>query len=143
MSQSGISQLTKIPFGSNEPLLHRALEAGGVGLWDYTPSNGMIDLYHNVFRVRVASSGRYYGPLSEFTSYIAAEDPLAVERLLKLVQEAGNRRFTSNSGCVAAKVAATAWSGSPARAATRRRVTANRALRRRHHRHHRRVRGAS
>ena len=32
MAQPRIAQLTKIPFGSNEPLLHRALEAGGVGL---------------------------------------------------------------------------------------------------------------
>jgi len=83
MAQPRITHLTKIPFGSNEPLLHRALEAGGVGLWDYTPSNGMIDLYHNVFSFESLRPGRYYGPLSEFTSYVAAEDLPAVERLLR------------------------------------------------------------
>ncbi len=78
-----IAQLTKIPFGSDEPLLHSALEAGGVGLWDYTPSDGMIDLYHNVLSFESLRPGRYYGPLSEFTRYVAAEDLPVVERLLR------------------------------------------------------------
>ena len=82
MARSKIAQLTKIPFGSNEPLLHRALEAGGVGLWDYEPATGLIDLYHNVLSFQSLRPGRYYGPVSEFTDFVLAEDRAAVNRML-------------------------------------------------------------
>jgi diguanylate cyclase (GGDEF)-like protein len=80
---SRIAQLTKIPFGANEPLLHRALEAGGVGLWDYVPSSGLIDLYHNVLSFQRLKPGRYAGPVSDFTEYVLAEDRPAVTRMLQ------------------------------------------------------------
>ena len=83
MAGSRIAQLTKIPFGANEPLLHRALEAGGVGLWDYMPASGLIDLYHNVLSFQTLRPGRYYGPVSEFTEYILAEDRAAVSHMLR------------------------------------------------------------
>ncbi len=83
MAGSRIAQLTKIPFGANEPLLHRALEAGGVGLWDYLPSTGQIDLYHNVLSFRTLRPGRYCGPVSDFTSYIVVDDRAAVTRMLE------------------------------------------------------------
>ena len=82
MAGSRIAQLTKIPFGANEPLLHRALEAGGVGLWDYLPATGLIDLYHNVLSFQTLKPGRYYGPVSEFTQYVLVDDRPAVERML-------------------------------------------------------------
>lgn len=82
MAGSRIAQLTKIPFGANEPLLHRALEAGGVGLWDYMPATGLIDLYHNVLSFRSLRPGRYYGPVNEFSNYILAEDRPSVDRML-------------------------------------------------------------
>ena len=83
MAGSRIAQLTKIPFGANEPLLHRALEAGGVGLWDYLPESGLIDLYHNVLSFQTLRPGRYYGPVSEFTEYVLADDREAVARMLQ------------------------------------------------------------
>ena len=83
MVGSRIAQLTKIPFGANEPLLHRALEAGGVGLWDYQPATGLIDLYHNVLSFQTLRPGRYYGPVSEFAEYILIDDRAAVLRMLK------------------------------------------------------------
>ena len=83
MSESQIAGLTKVPFGENEPLLYRALEAGGVGLWDYFPVTGLIDLYHNVLSFQTLKAGRYYGPVSEFTQHIVADDRAAVERLLQ------------------------------------------------------------
>ncbi len=82
MAVSRIAQLTKIPFGANEPLLHRALEAGGVGLWDYTPATGLIDLYHNVLSFQTLRPGRYYGPVGEFVNYIVSDDRAAVSRML-------------------------------------------------------------
>lgn len=82
MAASRIAQLTKIPFGANEPLLHRALEAGGVGLWDYLPATGLIDLYHNVLSFQTLKPGRYYGPVSDFTQYVLPDDRPAVERML-------------------------------------------------------------
>ena len=82
MAGSRIAQLTKIPFGANEPLLHRALEAGGVGLWDYLPSTGLIDLYHNVLSFQTLRPGRYYGPVADFTEYILVDDRAAVTRML-------------------------------------------------------------
>ena len=87
MAGSRIAQLTKIPFEANEPLLHRALEAGGVGLWDYLPGSGVIDLYHNVFSFQTLRPGRYYGPVSEFTEYILAEDRAAVSHMLRQCSE--------------------------------------------------------
>ena len=83
MAVSRIAQLTKIPFGANEPLLHRALEAGGVGLWDYQPATGLIDLYHNVLSFQTLRPGRYYGPVGEFTEYIVIDDRTVVARMLK------------------------------------------------------------
>jgi len=80
---SRIAQLTKIPFGTNEPLLHRALEAGGVGLWDYQPLTGLIDLYHNVISFQTLKPGRYYGPISDFTQYVLHDDRPAVARMLR------------------------------------------------------------
>lgn len=82
LAGSRIEQLTKIPFGANEPLLHRALEAGGVGLWDYIPATGLIDLYHNVLSFQTLRPGRYYGPVIEFTQYILVDDRAAVARML-------------------------------------------------------------
>ena len=82
MAGSRIAQLTKIPFGANEPLLHRALEAGGVGLWDYLPASGLIDLYHNVLSFQTLRPGRYYGPVAEFIQYILVDDRAAVARML-------------------------------------------------------------
>ena len=82
MTRSRITQLTTIPFGENEPLLQRALEAGGVGLWDYLPATGLIDLYHNVISFQSLRPGRYYGPVSEFTEFIVAEDRSTVARML-------------------------------------------------------------
>ena len=79
---SQIAQLTKIPFGANEPLLHRALEAGGVGLWDYVPESGLIDLYHNVLSFQTLRPGRYYGPVSKFAEYVLAADREAVACML-------------------------------------------------------------
>ena len=83
MTEPRIARLTKIPFGENEPLLHRALEAGGVGLWDYFPATGLIDLYHNVLSFQTLKPGRYYGPVAEFTHQIVAADRAAVTRLLQ------------------------------------------------------------
>ncbi len=79
---SRISQLTKIPFGANEPLLQRALAAGGIGLWDYLPANGFIDLYHNVMAFQRLGPGRYYGPISDFIEFVVAEDRPRLERLV-------------------------------------------------------------
>ena len=83
MAESRIARLTKVPFGENEPLLHRALEAGGVGLWDYFPASGAIDLYHNVISFQTLKPGRYYGPVTEFTDHVLADDRAAVTRLLR------------------------------------------------------------
>ncbi len=83
MAVSRIAQLTKIPFGANEPLLHRALEAGGIGLWDYLPETGLIDLYHNVLSFQTLRPGRYYGPVSDFTDYVLPDDRPAVSRMLQ------------------------------------------------------------
>ena len=82
MAESRIARLTKVPFGENEPLLHRALEAGGVGLWDYFPDGGLIDLYHNVLSFQTLKPGRYYGPVDEFTAHVVADDRDAIARLL-------------------------------------------------------------
>ena len=80
---SDIAQLTNIPFGANEPLLHRALEAGGVGLWDYLPESGLIDLYHNVLSFQTLRPGRYHGPVSDFVGYVLADDRDAVASMLQ------------------------------------------------------------
>ena len=82
MSESRIAQLTKVPFGQNEPLLHRALEAGAIGLWDFFPCTGQIDLYHNVISFQTLKAGRYYGPVSEFTQHVLADDAEIIARLL-------------------------------------------------------------
>ncbi len=82
MAETRIARLTKVPFGENEPLLHRALEAGGVGLWDYFPASGLIDLYHNVLSFQTLKPGRYYGPVDEFTAHVVADDRDAIARLL-------------------------------------------------------------
>ena len=82
MVASRIAKLTKIPFGANEPLLHRALEAGRIGLWDFLPATGLIDLYHNVLSFQTLKPGRYYGPVDEFLNYIVAEDRDNVRRML-------------------------------------------------------------
>jgi diguanylate cyclase (GGDEF)-like protein len=79
---SRIAKLTKIPFGTNEPLLQRALEAGGMGLWDYVPATGLIDLYHNVISFQRLRPGRYYGPISEFSDFVIADDKPNVQRML-------------------------------------------------------------
>ncbi|MGL5002807.1 MAG: sensor domain-containing phosphodiesterase, partial [Casimicrobium sp.] len=79
---SRIAQLTKIPFGANEPLLQRALTAGGIGLWDYLPGTGFIDLYHNVMAFRRLGPGRYYGPVDEFIEYVVSHDKPKLQRLL-------------------------------------------------------------
>ncbi len=83
MADTRIARLTKVPFGENEPLLHRALEAGGVGLWDYFPESGLIDLYHNVLSFRTLKPGRYYGPVDEFTAHVVADDRAAIAQLLR------------------------------------------------------------
>ena len=83
MSESRIARLTKVPFGENEPLLHRALEAGGVGLWDYFPASGLIDLYHNVLSFQTLKPGRYYGPVDEFSAHVVADDRGAIAQLLR------------------------------------------------------------
>ncbi len=77
-----VTHLTKIPFGANEPLLQRALGAGGIGLWDYLPSTGLVDLYHSVIAFKRLPPGRYYGPIAEFTGFVHAEDKPIVERML-------------------------------------------------------------
>lgn len=82
MSESRIARLTKVPFGENEPVLHRALEAGGIGLWDYFPASGLIDLYHNVIAFQTLKPGRYYGPVAEFTNNVVVDDRASVARLL-------------------------------------------------------------
>ena len=82
MSESRIARLTKVPFGENEPLLLRALEAGGIGLWDYFPASGLIDLYHNVISFQTLKPGRYYGPVAEFAHHVLAEDGATIARLL-------------------------------------------------------------
>ena len=82
MLESRIERLTKVPFGENEPMLHRALEAGGIGLWDYFPASGLIDLYHNVISFQTLKPGRYYGPLAEFTDSILRDDRAAISSLL-------------------------------------------------------------
>jgi diguanylate cyclase (GGDEF)-like protein len=79
---SRIAQLTKIPFGANEPLLQRALAAGGIGLWDYLPATGLIDLYHNVIAFQRLSPGRYYGPVDDFIEYVVQEDKSKLQRML-------------------------------------------------------------
>ncbi|TAG76917.1 MAG: EAL domain-containing protein [Betaproteobacteria bacterium] len=83
MLVSRISQLTKIPFGTNEPLLQRALAAGGIGLWDYLPDSGFIDLYHNVISFKRLGPGRYYGPVTDFLDFLLPEDRSSMERLLE------------------------------------------------------------
>ena len=83
MSESRIARLTKVPFGENEPLLHRALEAGGIGLWDYFPASGLIDLYHNVISFQTLKPGRYYGPMAEFTDHVLVGDRVTIARLLQ------------------------------------------------------------
>ena len=83
MAGSEIAQLTNIPFGANEPLLHRALEAGGVGLWDYAPESGLIDLCHNVLSFQTLQPGRYCGPVSKFVEYVLAADREAVAEVLQ------------------------------------------------------------
>ena len=83
MTGSQIAQLTKIPFGADEPLLHRALEAGGVGLWEYLPESGLIDLYHNVLSFQTLRPGRYYGPVAGFVEYVLAADREAVACMLR------------------------------------------------------------
>ncbi len=83
MSESRIAQLTKVPFGANEPLLHRALEAGGIGLWDFFPTTGLIDLYHNVISFQTLKPGRYYGPVAEFTRHVVADDAATIAGLLR------------------------------------------------------------
>ena len=82
MSESRIARLTKVPFGENEPLLHRALEAGGIGLWDYFPASGLIDLYHNVISFQTLKPGRYYGPVAEFADNVLVGDRSTIARLL-------------------------------------------------------------
>jgi diguanylate cyclase (GGDEF)-like protein len=84
---SRVTHLTKIPFGTNEPLLQRALGAGGIGLWDYLPATGLIDLYHNVIAFRRLPPGRYYGPITEFTNFVVAEDKPRMERMLAQCEE--------------------------------------------------------
>lgn len=79
---SRITQLTEIPFGANEPMLQRALAAGGIGLWDYLPAAGLIDLYHNVIAFKRLKPGRYYGPVDDFIDYVVAEDKPKLQRLL-------------------------------------------------------------
>lgn len=79
---SRITQLTEIPFGSNEPMLQRALAAGGIGLWDYLPASGVIDLYHNVIAFKRLKPGRYYGPVDDFIEYVVDEDKSKLQRLL-------------------------------------------------------------
>ena len=82
MSESRIAQLTQVPFGENEPMLHRALEAGGIGLWDYFPASGLIDLYHNVLAFQTLKPGRYFGPVAEFTNNVLINDQATIARLL-------------------------------------------------------------
>jgi diguanylate cyclase (GGDEF)-like protein len=82
-----VTSLTKIPFGANEPLLQRALAAGGIGLWDYLPATGLIDLYHNVIAFRRLPPGRYYGPIGEFVEFVVAEDKPRMERMLAQCDE--------------------------------------------------------
>ncbi len=77
-----ISKLTKIPFGANEPLLQRALEAGGIGLWEYMAATGLIDLYHNVLSFETLRPGRYYGPVSDFLKFVTLEDKATVLSML-------------------------------------------------------------
>ena len=106
LAGSRIAQLTKIPFGANEPLLHRALEAGGVGLWDYLPSTGLIDLYHNVLSFKTLRPGRYYGPVAEFAQYILVDDRAAVDRMLAQCMDNVNEvyvefRIRTQSGHIA------------------------------------------
>jgi diguanylate cyclase (GGDEF)-like protein len=79
---SRITKLTKIPFGTNEPLLQRALQAGGVGLWEYLPSTNLIDFYHNVLAFQRLGPGRYYGPVSDFADYVIADDKPRVQHFL-------------------------------------------------------------
>jgi diguanylate cyclase (GGDEF)-like protein len=77
-----IAQLTKIPFGENEPLLRRALGAGGIGLWDYLPGSGLIDLYHNVIAFNRLGPGRYYGPVNDFIDFLLPEDKPKMQHVL-------------------------------------------------------------
>ncbi|TAG48126.1 MAG: EAL domain-containing protein [Betaproteobacteria bacterium] len=77
-----ISKLTKIPFGANEPLLQRALEAGGIGLWEYMAATSLIDLYHNVLAFETLSPGRYYGPVADFVKFVVDEDKPTVLDML-------------------------------------------------------------
>ena len=81
MSESRIAQLTQVPFGENEPMLHRALEAGGIGLWDYFPASGLIDLYHNVLAFQTLKPGRYFGPVAEFTNNVLINDQATIDKL--------------------------------------------------------------
>lgn len=84
---SRIAQLTKIPFGTNEPLLQRALTAGGIGLWDYLPATEFIDLYHNVIAFQRLKPGRYFGPVSEFVDFVVEKDRPKLQRLLAQCSE--------------------------------------------------------
>ncbi|MCZ2134754.1 MAG: EAL domain-containing protein [Burkholderiales bacterium] len=83
MTPARIATLNAIPFRGDQALLQNALEAGGVGLWDYTPADGMIDLYHNVLSFVSLRPGRYYGPIDAFTRHVASEDAATIERLLR------------------------------------------------------------
>jgi diguanylate cyclase (GGDEF)-like protein len=77
-----ISQLSQIPFATQDPTLLRALAAGGIGLWDYEPGAGLIEFYHSVASFNTLPPGRHYGPISEFAKFIAPEDLVHMQALI-------------------------------------------------------------
>ncbi len=105
MAASQITQSTKIPFGTDGALLDRALEAGGVGFWDYQPSTGLIDLFHNVSAFQSLRPGRYRGPATDFAKYIFPDDCDAVTQVLahcanNVAEIAAEFRIRTDSGAV-------------------------------------------
>jgi diguanylate cyclase (GGDEF)-like protein len=68
---------------SNDPMLQRALVAGGIGLWQYDPATSVFDLYHSITSFTTLKPGRYSGALMEMLKFISAEDLAKSQTLIE------------------------------------------------------------
>lgn len=74
--------MTPIPITYSAGIIETALEAGGIGIWNYTPLDRTVDLHHTIQGSETVAPGRSVGDVGELLNFVVAEDRAAFSQIL-------------------------------------------------------------
>ncbi len=82
LTDRDITHFSPIPIIYSASTIETALEIGGIGVWNYSPTTRTIDLYHNIVGGKTLTPGRYVGNVDELAYVVVKEDLAAFHQIL-------------------------------------------------------------